>query len=141
MGEKRIKIQITPELTRQIAVRRARNVSLEDLEKEFSLSRPVINRALSTDEARQAILDILRDDVALENAKTRREAAALGPLAIALLKKKLESGDLKAVEPALKASGIYVQNSQDKKGEHQAQTFTVILPGQSEPKEVPNEVC
>lgn len=129
MGEKRIKIDVGPEMMRQLAVKRARGVSLDQLEQEYGLSRPVITRTLASDEARQVMLDVMRDEVAIINAQTRKAAAELGPLAIEVIRKKLEEGDLKAVEPALKASGILVQAAQDKGEQKQAQQIIVTLPG------------
>lgn len=132
------KIEPTPELTRAIAARRARGVSLRDLETEFGFSRPVVNRILASDEARQVILDITRDDLAVEVAMNRRALSELVPGAIVKLAEKVEQGDIKSIELVLRGSGMLTP-VESKEG-NQAQAITVILPGQAPPKEVPNEI-
>jgi len=130
------KIVLTDEQVQKIAMRRARGVSLEQLEQEFGMSRPVINRALASDAARSVTLDILRDDATLENAKNRSALAKLLPKAIEKLAAEIDKGNMKAIELALKGSGIMIQTEADKNGNKQAQQITVVLPGQVSTKEI-----
>lgn len=137
MGVKRVRIDIDPSVSRQVALRRARGVSLRDLEEEFKFSRPVINRILATDESRQIMLDILRDDHVLDSAMYRRQLADLVPGAILRLAKLVEEGNIKGIELVLRGSGMLTPTD-SKEDQKQAQTLTVILPGQSVPKDVVN---
>lgn len=132
MGEKRTKIEVSDETTRQLAARRARGVSLAELEKEFGFSRPVVNRVLSSDLAQDTIRDVSYDIVTMERAINKRAVAELLPLAIEVVKQKLEAGDLKAAEMVFRASELLVPEQRDTGKQQQA--IQVILPGAQIPE-------
>src|SRR4051812_943751 len=89
MGEKKVKIEVSDEVSRSIAARHARGISLRDLEVEFRMSRPVLNRILASDIARSTIKDICFTDAEMQIAKNRRAVADLLPTAIEVLKNEL----------------------------------------------------
>ncbi len=121
------KILVSEDDTRLIAARRARGLTLRELETEFSLTRPVINRVLDTPLAKQVIKDISYDIVATEIAHNRRAVAELLPKAVEVILKQLEEGNLKAAELVIRASGMMAVDQS--KETAQQQTIQVILPG------------
>lgn len=132
------KIEVGPEVTRQLAARRARGVSLRDLEIEFGFSRPVINRVLASDAARDIIVNVTRDDLAVELAMNRRALSELIPGAIVKLAEKVQAGDIKSIELVLRGSGMLTPLT-EKEGDKQGQILQVILPGNAPIKDVISE--
>ncbi len=136
MGEHRTKIEVTPEVTRQIATRKALGTSLRDLEKEFGISRPVINRILGTDLAKAIVKEVIDSAVVGAVSAIRRELADMTELAMEALRENLKEHNMEAVKTYFKALGI---EQQEKDSGNQQQAITVILPGAQAPKDVINE--
>lgn len=135
MTTPKTKIEVTPEITRNIATRRAIGTSLRDLESEFGFSRPVINRVLSSDLAKSVIKGITDDAVSSAVVAVRKEFADLTGLITEAVKHHLKEKNLEAVKIGLKVLGF---DSAERVDTKQAQSITVILPGSSAPKEVSN---
>ncbi len=127
------KIEVTPEITRQMATRRAVGATLRDLEQEFGFSRPVVNRVLSTDMAKAVVKGLIEDAVGSAVIEVRRGMADMATVVTKVLRKHLEDDSLEAVKIVLKGLGMDAVEKTDVK---QAQTFTVILPGQQAAKEI-----
>jgi hypothetical protein len=132
MGEKRTKIDVTPEITRQMATRRAIGASLRELEDEFGFSRPVVNRVLSTDMAKAIIKGVVDDAVAGAVVAVRRKLADMTELAMGVVEHHLKEKSLEAVKIYFKGLGIEAAE----KVEAQQQGITLILPGQAPPKDI-----
>ncbi len=133
MGELRAKIEVSPEVTRQLATRKALGASLRELEKEFGLSRPVINRTLSTDLARAIQKEIQESAVAGAVASVKRQLADMTELAMEALKHNLTEKKIEAVKLYFAALGM---DSQEKEKGGTTQAIQVILPGAVAPKEI-----
>lgn len=135
MGEKRVKMEISPEITRQVAMRRAIGISLSSIEKEFGFSRPVVNRVLASDMAKAVIKGVTEDAVASAVIVVRRKLADMTPLVMAAIEHHLREKNLDAVKIYFKGLGLDTQEKTDPK---QQQSITVILPGAQAPKDIPN---
>lgn len=135
MGVKRERIDLPPDTVRQLASRWARGVSETQLALEFGFSRPIIKRAIESEDGRALIKEIHYDILLAERAKAQSEIAGLLPLAIEVIKKKLDKEELKAAEMVLKAN-MLLTPVEAKDGDKQAQTLTVVLPGQAPIKDV-----
>lgn len=136
MGEKRTKIEVSGEVTRQIAVRRATGASLQELEKEFGFSRPVVNRVLGTEMAKAIQKGVIDDAVAGAVIVVRKKLADMTPFAMEALEHHLKLKSLEAVKIYLKGLGM---GGLEKNEIQQQQGITVILPGQQVPKDVISE--
>lgn len=137
MTHQRTKIEITPEVTRQIAVRKALGTSIRELEAEFGFSRTVINRVLSSDLARGIVKEVTDSAVAGAMLAVKKELANMSELAVNALRKNLEDGSIEAVKVYFKALGM---DATEKFDSNQQQTIQVILPtSPQEPKDVINE--
>lgn len=137
MGEKKVKIEVTPEVTRQIATRRVMGASFRDLESEFGFSRPVINRVLSSDMGKKIMKGLVDDAVASAVIAVRQEMSNLTPLVSEAIAHHLKEKSLEAVKIVLKGLGM---ESFEKPENQQSQTFQVILPGTKAPKDVPSDI-
>lgn len=136
MGIQKIKIDVTPEVTRQIATRKALGASLRDLEAEFGYSRPVINRVLGTDMAKAVIKGLIDDAVASAVVAVRQKLADMTEIAMQTLEHHLrEEKSLEAVKIYLKGLGM---DGVDKSEAKQQQAIQVILPGVQPTKDVDN---
>ena len=125
------KIEVTPEVTRQIAVRKATGASLRELEKEFGFSRPVISRVLGTDMAKAVIKGVIEDAVAGAVIAIRRKLADMTEDAMNTLSYHLkEEKSLEAVKIYLKGLGM---DSFERPEANQQQAIQVILPGAQSP--------
>lgn len=124
------KIEITPEIVRLIATRRALGVPLRDIEKEVGFSRPVINRVLATEVAKSIQKEIVGEAVLGAVVAIRRELAEMSELALSALKENLKENNMEAVKTYFKALGI---EQQDKEQNTQQQAIQVILPGAKAP--------
>lgn len=134
---KTTKIDITPELTRQIATRRAIGVSVRELEQEFGFSRFVINRVLSSDMAKSIIKGVVDDAVTGAVSAVKRKLADMTELAMTALEHHLkEEKSLEAVKIYLKGLGM---DAMENKDPGQQQAIQVILPGAVAPKDVVSE--
>lgn len=140
MGEKKLKIEVSDEVTCAIAARHARGISLRDLENEFGMSRPVLNRILASDIARSTIKDICFTQAEMHISKGRRDITELLPVAAEYLKGELanEKTRIKAIELVFKYSGIQQIEAKENK---QDATIQVILPGAyQQPKDVKSDI-
>ncbi len=136
MGEQRVKIDVTPEVVRQMATRRALGAPLRDIEKEFGYSRPVVNRVLSSELAKEIQKGIVEDAVKGAVASVRQRLADMTELAMEALEHNLKEKKMDAVKEYFAALGI--RQAEAEKGS--GQSFTVVLPGtQNPPKDVINE--
>lgn len=136
MGPK-TKIEVTPEVTRQLATRRAMGIPLRELEEEFGFSRPVINRILSSEMGRTITKEIIDTAVTGAVLEIRREMTNMKDLVLSALQANLEKNDMDAVKTYFKVIGMEVQ---EKREGGQNQAIQVIFPGTSAPKEVTNDI-
>ena len=130
------KIEVTQEVTRQIATRSAMGASLRELSEEFSFSRPVINRILGSELGRAVKKEIIDSAVTGAVAAIKRELADMSDLALGALRKNLEEGSIEGVKVYFKALGI---EAQETKGPEKSQSMTIIMPGASIPKDIETE--
>lgn len=127
------KIEVTPEVTRQIATRKALGATLRELEKEFGFSRPVVSRVLATDMAKAVIRGLIEDAVASAVIAVKRRLADMTETAMSVLEHHLkEEKSLEAVKIYLKGLGM----DSSEKQEIQQQAIQVILPGAVAPKDI-----
>ncbi len=133
MGIQKTKIEVTPEVTRQIAMRKAIGTSLRELETEFGFSRPVINRVLSSELAKSVIKGVIDDAVAGAVISIRRRLADMTDIAMSALEHNLKEQNLEAVKIFFKGLGM---DAVEKEVRNQSQGITVILPGQKAPKDI-----
>lgn len=131
----RTKIDVTPEITRQLATRRALGISLRDLESEFGFSRPVVNRVLSSELAKAVIKGITEDAVSSAVIAVRKGMSDMTEEITRVLTKHLKEDSLEAVKIVLRGLGM---ENMEKAKDPTTQSITVILPGQQAPKEVKN---
>lgn len=138
MGEKRLKIDLPSEIIRQIAVRQSQGVSLRELEEEFGVSRPVINRALRSELGREITRGITEIAVQSAVAEVRNWVASNTELALKALESNLREKKMDAVKEFFNILGL----TEKSKGEtRQSQSIQLILPGGTKPpKDVTNEV-
>lgn len=133
MSATKSKIEITPELTRQLAMRRAVGASVRELEKEFELSRFLINKTLNTDMAKAIIKGLIDDAVTGAVITVRRRLADMTDLAMNVIEQNLKEGSLEAVKIYFKGIGM---DGMEKPDNAQQQTIQVILPGHQQPKDI-----
>lgn len=130
MGERKVRIDLEPEVIRQIATRKALGASIRELEKEFNFSRVVVNRALDTDLGKSIQKEVLNSAVAGAVIAIKRQLADMTELAMKALENNLKNDNMEAVKTFFKALGL---DDQEKPENHQQQGITVILPGQAPP--------
>lgn len=132
------KIEPTPEITRQIATRRALGASLRELEAEFGYSRPVINRILGSEMAKAIIKGLIDDAVASAVVAVRRRLADMTETAMGVIEHHLkEEKSLEAVKLYFRGLGL----DQTEKTAPSQQALQIIMPGASPPtKDVPNDI-
>lgn len=133
MNESKKKIEVTPEITRQIATRRAMGIPLRDLEKEFGFSRPVIGRILASEMGRAIQKEIVDSAITGAVMIIKRELSEMNQLALRALRLNLEKANMEAVKTYFKALGL---ETVEKDQGNQQQVIQVVLPGQSAPKEI-----
>lgn len=133
MGEKRTRIEVTPEVTRQIATRRALGATLESLESEFGFSRPVVKRILGTELAREVHKGVIEDAVKGAISAVKSRLADMTELAMEALEHNLKEKKMEAVREYFAALGM---KQAEKEQGTQQQAITVVLPGQRPPKDI-----
>ncbi len=131
MGEKRVKIDLEPEVIRQIATRKALGGSLREIEAEFGFSRPVVNRALCTDMAKSVIKGLIDDAVASAVVSIRRRLSDMNELAMNVMEQNLKEGNIEALKLYFKGLGL---EKTENEGAKQQQAIQVILPGSMKPE-------
>jgi hypothetical protein len=136
MGIQKTKIELGPEIVRQIATKFAIGSSLRDLEKDYGVSRPIITRAVGSELGQSVIKEFIQNGVEKAKQEAQKICSELVELAGIALKKKVEEGDLKAVEMVFKVVGAGYNQEKDQTKQQQA--IQVILPGSVIPKEVSN---
>lgn len=130
MGERKVRIDLEPEVIRQIATRKALGASIRELEKEFNFSRVVVNRALDTDLGKSIQKEVLNSAVAGAVIAIKRQLADMTELAMKALENNLKNDNMEAVKTFFKALGL---DDLEKPENRQQQGITVILPGQAPP--------
>ena len=133
MGELRTKIEVTPEITRQIATRKAIGATLRELEAEFGYSRPVINRVLASDVAKAIIKEVVDSAVTGAVSAIKRELADMSDLALAALRDNLKEGSMEAVKTYFKALGMEGQATE---APEKSQQMVIVMPGAKPPKDI-----
>lgn len=132
------KIDLTTDIIKAIATRKALGTSVRELSKEFGYSNVVINRALSTEIAKAIQKEIVESAVTGAVAVVRRELADLVPLTLQAVRAQLEDNSLEAVKIVYRALGM---EQQEEKQGNATQAIQVILPGAQAPiKDVANEI-
>lgn len=129
------KIEVTPEVVRQLATRRAVGASMRDLEAEFGFSRPVVSRILASDLAKSVVKGLTDSAIEAAAIEARRGLSEMVKMANAAVLENLKTFNLEAAKIIYKAIGVEAIEKQESR---QQQAIQVILPGAVAPKEVDN---
>lgn len=113
------------EMMRQIVMRRIVHTPVDEIAKEFQVSRATLYRVFATEEYRNVLKELSDQSSGAAVLAWRASMADLIKEAHRALKEKLKDNDLKAVEIVLKSIGVdsvepSTQNS----------SITVVLPGE-----------
>lgn len=125
--------EISSEIVRQVATRRAMGVPLRDLSKEFGLPVYTINKAINSDMGKAIVKEVIDNAVAGAVIQARRGLSDLVEASVQVIKDQLAEGNLEAAKMVLKGIGLDQAEKQDLA---QQQAITVILPGKAEPKDI-----
>lgn len=113
------------ETVRQIVMRRIVHTPVDDIAKEFNISRAGLYRLFGTQQYRDVLKELSEESSGAAVMAWRASMSELIKEAHRALKEKLADNDLKAVEIVLKSIGVdnvepTTQNS----------SITVVLPGE-----------
>jgi hypothetical protein len=129
-----ITADITPEMVRQLATRRVLGVSLRELEKEFGVSRFLINKALASDTGKAVMKGLTEDAVKACVLQAKQELTSMLPLVLTALRTNLEEGSMEAVREYFRVLGVSAPAPE--KVTQQTQAIQIILPGHNQPKDI-----
>ncbi len=114
------------ETIRQIVMRRIVHTPVDEITKEFNISRATLYRVFATQQYRDVLKELSDESSGAAVLAWRASMSELIKEAHRALKEKLKDNDLKAVEIVLKSIGVdnvevTTQNS----------SITVVLPGEA----------
>lgn len=127
------KIDLSPEVVRQISIERAMGASLNSLVDTFKVSKTVLNRVLEMDVSKAIVDDTRGKAQRAAVAYLRSEMCRLVDKTVKVIEKALDDGNLKAVPLVYTALGLEARSDN---GVTTQQAIQVILPGRVDAKEI-----
>jgi hypothetical protein len=123
-------------ITRKVATLMLANptITIQDLAKRLEISKDLVKRIQASDRFRELLKVTGEDAMSRAVSKTRQEMAELAQEAVRVIKFQLQENNLEAAKIVLKTMGL----EQQEKTVSDTQ-LTVIIPGQTEPKDIEAE--